>query len=768
MDTGISDSTTDWSLTAVGGYDFPAIIILTAAVGALALWTWRSLDPAFPFSKRAAITIIRSLALIMGLVLLLQPSFNIRELQPQTGEFAVLVDVSESMTRGGDRSRLAQVKSLLEQSRSDLADLAQNKQLSWYIFGDGLHPVDSEADIKSPEKGHLKTDIKGALKKLIEKREQPLDGVVIISDGADTEPPFSRTGVADQNPSLPRSYDTSWAERGGLAINTVFIGSQREAKDLAIIDVHVDPIAFTRSETPIVVRLQSTGLPDRDVEAFLWQNGAVVQRKSVPLMGGQSQFAFTLFPSSLGHQVSTVTIPLPEDDEIPENNVAHVSYEVVRDKYRILQLSGHPSWDQRFLRQTLKAWPKVDLVSFYILRTTHQSENLGSDGMALIPFPTQELFEGHLEEFDVIIFQGFDPTVVGVDRYLDDIASFVKKGGALVILSGSGGLGIERAFSRTLAEVLPLKLLEPQTAQVSLVEETPFRLQLSEGGTGHPLMQLAVDPEENRKIWQSLLRLDGIARVASMAKGGYRLAEHPSLLADDGPAPVFAVKETEKGRTLMITTDSLWRWRYTNPMQGGPADVHSRFWQQAIAWLTRSPELERLRLDIAPAKVQVGRTTQMTIELKNQAYQPMPGLDISYEVSWFDGNDVKQRETFQGVLDNTGRYKTEWTPKREGPYQLTVTGDGLTKSKLFLAISSQAELKHLAPNPRFLEVLAENTGGYFDSGTLTPEKWVTRRGPAHQVLSHKEISLWDHPLFILCLVGLLAADWILRRKIGLS
>ena len=142
----------------------------------------------------------------------------------------------------------------------------------------------------------------------------------------------------------------------------------------------------TRSETPVAVTLRSTGISDRELEASLWQDGKILQRRTAQLVGGTGHFSFTVFPSTLGQHVLTVTVPVPQDDEVPENNTAYLTFDVIRDKFRILHIAGHPSWDQRFLRETFTSWPKVDLVSFYILRTEFQSSTLGSAGMALIPF----------------------------------------------------------------------------------------------------------------------------------------------------------------------------------------------------------------------------------------------------------------------------------------------------------------------------------------------------------------------------------------------
>ncbi|MCP4604123.1 MAG: hypothetical protein GY847_26975 [Proteobacteria bacterium] len=749
----------EWQITAVGGLDLSAFILLSFGILAAVMWTWRSLDPAHSFRIRLLITTLRALALFGAFVLLLQPAVHFRKIEDAPTELAILVDGSGSMTRGNDEARLGQVKKIVEQARSGLDELSKQHKLSWYGFAEDLIATNGSDGAISPLKKQKKTDIKSAILKLAKMhKDAPVNGIVLISDGADTE-------IADPEDGI---WDATWARKLGVPINAVFVGSVSKHKDLAIERAEMDPFAFSRSETPIAVTLSSVGFPDREVEAFLWQDGSVVQRRTVQLVGGKGQFSFTVFPSTLGHHVLTVTVPTPPDDEVPENNKSHVAFKVIRDKFRILHLAGRPSWDQRFLRETLKSWPRVDLVSFYILRTAYQSTAFGSSGMALIPFPTEDIFEGHLDKFDIVILHSFEPVSVGVDRYLERIAEFVNKGGALVLIGGSVGLASGKMPSKAFKKILPVKLLGPGTPERRLFDTTPFRVKLTEVGANHPLMRLKPSTEKNMETWRSLTRLDIIGRVAALTDGALRLAEHPFVRADDGPAPVVAAREVGEGRTLAIATDSLWRWRFTGPMSGGPSDAYATFWRQAISWLTRAPELDRLRVKVNPSPVFVNRPTQIDIELLDETYRPMPGMAISCVINWILQDGAKASDAFQAQLDDQGCYRREWLPNVEGPHNLTVTSaEGLSSTKRFLVETQNKELNHLEPKKSLIEAIARETGGYFESGTLTPKSWKTGGGASHHILYHREIPLWDHPLAILLLIALLTSEWLLRRRIGL-
>ena len=125
-----------------------------------------------------------------------------------------------------------------------------------------------------------------------------------------------------------------------------------------------------------------------------------------------------------------------EGEAIAENNARAFLLKVIRDKIRVLQVTGRPSWDERFLRGLLKHDPNVDLVSFFILRTPTDVELVPSDELSLIPFPTEELFQEQLRSFDVVFLQNFNYGPYGIGAYLGEISDYVEEGGGLAMIGG--------------------------------------------------------------------------------------------------------------------------------------------------------------------------------------------------------------------------------------------------------------------------------------------------------------------------------------------
>ena len=748
----------DWQLTAVSGLDEVFILVLCGIAAVTVVLTFRSLDPVHSLRIRAAVVLFRTLAIVVGFALLLQPTLHVRSLKSEPARLAVLVDTSGSMTRGTP-NRLAKAEKLFGNRLERLRALEKLYRVQWYSFGDKLTTYDDPETLFTSNASGNKTDVAGALKSIAHRRKQSLaDGIVLISDGADTELVPGEKG-----------WNLSWAKNLGIPVNTVAIGDAPTHTDLAIASVEVAPFAFSRSETPIAVNLFGVGVEDREVEAFLRQNGAVLQRRTARLVGGKGRLTFNLLPTELGRQVLEVTVPVPEGDRVPENNRRDVTFDVIRDKFRILHLAGRPSFDQRFLRETLKSWPRVDLVSFYVLRTAYQSSSEGSGGMALIPFPTDDLFQDHLSEFDVLIFHEFEPAEVGVDTYAEKIGRFVKDGGALVVVAGEKGLQAGTLGGDPLESLLPVELLKPGRASSRNVDDTPFRARLTEAGLNHPVTRLEEETELNRRTFRALSLLDGVGKVARLSASAQILAEHPGLLADDGPHPVIAVREVEKGRTMVVTTDSLWRWRFTGPMTGGPVEAYSTFWRNAVSWLTRAPELKRLRVDVTPSPVVLGGNAGIDIELLDPSYKPLKGESITVSISWVDPEEGQQLDHFEAKVDGAGRYHRDWLPKGTGAHIVQVTsGSGLLGKQSFLVVTGDREQHRLDIDPAFMEGLAEATGGYFANNAFDPGRVLTNAAKGRDVLSQEVLSLWDHPLSLLLFLLLIFGEWFLRRRMGLD
>jgi uncharacterized membrane protein len=750
----------EWQLTAVGGFAELVIALFAALAVAAVVWTWLALDPKMPLRARVGITALRAAALTLAVVFLLQPTLRLLRMQPVPPRIAVLIDVSDSMGRGGEHSRLKEVSRLLEGAAPALKRLAGAREVSWFAFAEQLSPATSWRSAVDKPSGTHGTDLRRALEQLAaHNRIEPLGAVLVIGDGADTS--ASRA-------SANGSRDAAFARELGIPINTVAITRSRRQRDLAVSRVKADSFAFARSDTPISVSLSSFGIDEKRVDVSLSQGGSLIQQRAVDLVGGAAETTFLVKPMRLGLNVFTVTTAIPPGDEIPENNTAHVAFEVMRDKVRVLHVAGRPSWDQRFLRDALSARPQIDLVSFYVLRTPFQSTSLGSDGLTLIPFPTAELFENHLDEFDVLIFQDLGIADVGLDRYLEGIARFVKTGGGLVLLGAETGFAPSAMSRPPFSEILPI-VMPDVTGAPAVAEATPLRVALTEAGKRHPMTRLVNDEAQNAALWDSLERLDGMIRVPGVTEDGVVLAVPSGERAEGPSAPLVSVREVGEGRTVAITTDSTWRWRFCGPLLGGAAEAYPNLWRNVIDWVTRDPRLNRLKVDVSPPSPQPDEPVTITVELVDASFQPVPHASLNAEIRWADASGVARSAPLPFNLDGEGRYRKVWRPRESGPHAIRVTARGVAPAEAkFLVASRNVELQQVEPDAAFLRAVAEQSGGRYDADAIDFGALSLADVPTRKLLTRRDSPLWNHPVAYLLLVGALLAEWFVRRRKGLN
>ncbi len=252
------------------------------------------------------------------------------------------------------------------------------------------------------------------------------------------------------------------------------------------------------------------------------------------------------------------------------NNRAVVTVNGVRDRLRVLLVSGQPHPGERVWRNLLKSDPSVDLVHFTILRPPDRRDLTPIKELSLIAFPVKELFETKLQEFDLIVFDRYVVRGVLSPPYWRNVARYVRKGGAALFAVGPEHAGPESIAGTPLSAVMPV---EPSGAVV----ETRFRPTLTEAGRRHPVTAALGGAEGTWGHW--------FRHVQGAARSGHVLMEGPG-------GPLLVLDRMGKGRVAEMMSDHVWLWarRFEG---GGP---HAELVRRLAHWLMREPDLEEERL----------------------------------------------------------------------------------------------------------------------------------------------------------------------------
>jgi uncharacterized membrane protein len=752
------------SLDVPGGWLTAALLAL--ALGAGVVLSLRSLTK-LAAPRRIALVALRVLTALGALLVATQPTWSEERTDDEPGRLAVLLDVSRSMRVGGDRSpdasRMARARALVPRWRAE----AGQRGVPLVAFGREVRP----RSFDEAEASFVAIDDDTRLGDALDEAAADATAVVVVSDGADL------AGGAIER-----------AEESGLRVHGVFVGDRAPLVDDAIAHVDYDRVGFVRRPVRIRAELRSYGQPAHVVALALYEGDTLARELRVELPeDGSTQVELEVTPPAIGRALYRLVLPHMPDDAVAENDERALLVRVQRDDLRALLVAGRPSWDQRFLRSFLKRDPTTDLISFFILRNTADMTMADSDELALIPFPTDELFNEHLGSFDVVIFQDFDYAPYQMEIYLPRIREYVERGGSFAMIGGPLSFSQAGYAETPVGEVLPVEVLPARTPASRALTTDEFHPRISDAARFHPLAQLASDPRANELAWQELAPLQGLNVVARLQNGSQRVLEHPSLRDDDGqPLPVLSAGTFGRGRVLALMTDTSWRWGMTTGGATGDASAYERFWDTTLRWLARDPLLDPARLSTDRERYGPEASIRVEGTLRDLGYQPFADERIRVRVLDARGAELRATEV---RTDATGHLTAELvSPLDPGGYRVVAerldTSDGRVSVRRAPEASAAAPDEALArrlaedvfvvelggdelADPRareeLLRTLVERTGGRFttidDAGPL--EGFDASRSRVREVVQRRPFG---SALAVIALLVAFGLEWILRRR----
>jgi uncharacterized membrane protein len=728
-------------------------VIVASAVGLLC-WALVLRGPR-GWAARTVEALGWGLALLALCVAVARPVWVEEEGRVEPGRIAVLVDGSRSMAvieEGRPRSVAA----------DELVRRLSGPNTDVFAFGSDLRPG-------SPSKYDLPaTDVEGALSQLSERAGgDRLSGIVLVSDGIDRGL-LRRRYREDVQAELPPL-------NGPLTVYQV--GTAAELRDLSVVSIDTGGFAFIHSAFTLRAHVVGVGFEGRTVTAQLARDGAPAGTSAVTLgPDGRGDAVFEVIPDKAGRFTYSVSVPVLEGDAVPANNLAPVVVRVVRDRIRVLQVAGGPSWDVKALRRFLKGDPSVDLVSFFILRTDDDMDSgYADDELSLIPFPYDRLFTTEIDTFDLVIFQDFDYAPYfkrNHQQLLGSVRRFVEEDGkGFVMIGGSRSFDLGQYAGTPIADLLPLQIgLQPDRNErvcAGLCDAAAFAPQLTEAGKRHPITRLFPDSEENERAWAQLRPSDGVNLSLGATSNAATLLEHPSRVVNGSPLPVLAVREAKKGRSMALAIDSSWRWSLSEAAAGRGNQAYLRFWKNAFRWLVADPTMNRVTVETARENYGLGDVVRIVVGAKDPAFAPLAGAKVNATLRVGDG-DVK----LSGETGPDGDAVIEWPAATRGAVRVDVkvqAADGaeVGAASTVLAVTSRdPELEEVVPDAAFLRWLAGRAGGQYvaPGGGDAP---LTDATSGRQVWDRRETPLWRAPALVLVAVLAAGVAWLVRRRAGL-
>src|SRR6201996_639784 len=520
-------------------------LVLWLAAGAIVVIAGLLL---FGRSRGAA---VRVAALALILLALANPSFTREEREPLSSVAAVVVDRSPSQGFG-ERARET------EQAREALVNsLKKIKGLEVRVVEAGQ--ADGETD---------GTRLFGALSSALS--DVPVDrvaGAFMITDGRVHDIPANAAAVGFQAP-----------------VHALVTG-QKDERDRRIAVTAAPRFGIVGQSQTITYRLDDQGVSGEHAKVTVRRDGEVISERDVT--SGQTVNVDVDIKHAGANIVEIEASPLA--NELTQvNNRAVVSIDGVRDKLRVLLVSGEPHSGERTWRNLLKSDPSVDLVHFTILRPPEKQDGTPINELSLIAFPTRELFQQKINEFQLIIFDRYARQGVLPIIYFDNIARYVRQGGAVLVAAGPDYASPTSIWRTPLDVILP--------AEPVGVTEKPFYAHLSDAGQRHPVTRGLEGSASEPPHWSRFFRTVETRNAITQ----------PVMTGADGK-PLLLLSRFGEGRVALLLSDHIWLWA-RGYEGGGP---HLDLLRRMSHWLMKQPDLdeEALRLQVKGKDLQVIRQT---------------------------------------------------------------------------------------------------------------------------------------------------------------
>ncbi len=516
----------------------------------------------------------------------------------------------------------------------------------------------------------------------------------------------------------------------------VLITGDKDEIDRRVVLTETPRFGIVGQSQTVGFRIEDNGVPAGWATVTIRRDGEFVDQIRAAV--GSDVKVNVPIPHAGQNVVEIEASPVP--NELTQvNNRAVVSIDGVRDKLRVLLVSGEPHAGERTWRNLLKSDAAVDLVHFTILRPPEKQDGTPINELSLIAFPTRELFQQKISEFQLIIFDRYARQGVLPTAYFENIAEYVRNGGAVLVAAGPDYASPASIWRTPLDVVLPAEPSGEMTEQ-------PFFARLTQAGERHPVTRGLEGANANPPGWSPWFRLVNAKRT-----NGTVVMHGP----DD--KPLLILSREEKGRVALLLSDQIWLWaRGYNG--GGP---HLALLRRLSHWLMKQPELdeEALRLLVDGQDITVLRQT-MADSVDDITLTSPSGVTRSLKLK----------------ADRPGVWSTSLSVNELGLWRAS---DGKLTSLANVGPANPREFQAVTSTTAVLSELAAATGGsarrlvnghklsvprvlpVHSNSTFKGDDWIgLKMREASVVRDIGVLPVFAGLIGVLLLIGSLAATWV--------
>jgi uncharacterized membrane protein len=731
------------------------VLTLVAAAAAASLITYRGIRSEGHPRERAVLVAIRLALLLVLLFCLFRPSLVLRAAVPQQNFLGVLIDDSRSMTIA-DRDGKPRTDFVQQQFGADgpLAKaLSQRFVLRYFRFSSSADRLANAADLKY---GGTATHLGQALERARDELSGlPLAGLVMVTDGADT----SDATLDEPLASL---------KARSIPVFPVGVGQDHFARDIQVTRVETPRSTLKGTSLSVDVVLSQTGYAGSTVALHVEDGGRIVSSQDVTLPpdGQSATVRVTFTANDAGARLYRFEIQPQPGEQVTQNNARDAMVEVTDRRERVLYMEGEPRPEAKFVRRAVA--DDANLAVTILQRTAEDKYlrlDVGSPDEVVGGFPKtrEELFAYRAIILGSVEAASFSPDQL---RMLADFVS--KRGGGLLMLGGRRSFAEGGWAGTPVAEVLPVEFdggargTAPTANYLARLSVHPTRV-----GAVYPVTQLADTEKASAAKWDAMPGVTAVNQVRSVKPGATVLLTGTTETRQE--QVVLAYQRYGRGKSLAFPIQDSWLWKMDAAV---PVEdqTHANFWRRLVRWLVDGVP-DPVTLTTGIDRVEPGEPLKLSADVVDPAFVEVNDAQVIAQVTSPSGKTAEV--PLEWTVAKDGEYRGQFVPDEAGTYEVKTTAvrDGKELGTHVMharASAGDGEYFDAAMRGSLLTRVAEETGGQFftpDNAASLPEA-INYSGRGVTVVEERD--LWDMPIILIVLLGLIAAEWGYRRQRGLA
>ncbi len=766
------------------------LVAIFAAIMVLSLYLYRR-PWGMPLWLRVFLVASRVLVLALLVATLMEPTVVVTDEHTRVRSLPVLLDVSESMSMKDQRKRPEEIveaaaalgmvplddeieadeavmeldtgqrQKITASSRLDLAkavladsgrpifeSLGEDLDLSYHSFGQSPRLISDDKVVTSEDLAVLEatepgTSIASSLEAVANSGGIPPAGIVLLSDGIDN-------ATSQRSEAVLRDLGAR-----GIPVYTVPLGLP-DPDDVSIRNIVMQEVAFSGDRVPVRVHLQSEGYEQRTARLSVLLNDRRVSSRIVRFDGGlqfeEVDFRVDVYEKGAA-QIDVVIEPFDDEVSIVNNRVTR-SIRVVNEKVNVLYIEGNARWEFRYLRAILKRDPRIN-ATFIASNVGPEVARNSPEHIERFPNKREEAFK-----YDLVILGDVDAAFFS-DEELGLLEELIRDRGASLLML-CGPMHSPGSYTGTPVQTMLPVRFDPDE-KWGEVSESVYPV-LTPEGRSSLVMTLENEEELNDRIWSRMAPMDQLPPLLSAKPGATVLAVLSDSTERDQSYPLVAWQRYGTGKCMSIASDRLWRLRYKTGDK-----YHWRVWSQCIQFMTLSRlmgEHKRIRLETDRSAYSVGSQGRLYAHVLDDNFEPIVQSGFDVVVSGLDGAAAPQQIRLQPDRSQPGLYEGYFSPPGPGRYRMEANEDDrkVSSTTEFQVSEIRQELTDTDMRLDNLQRIADLTGGATLGVRELPKLSSLVNGESVTTTVRSERPLWDHWFVILLLVGLLGAEWILRRR----